>query len=66
MKVLTAEQVKRLPVGTDVYVVNDTTGERGKLWILRCGRRKMLKGPVTPVPMMIKDMDGMHYEEVET
>lgn len=33
MKTLTAEKVKRLPVGTDVIVVNEETGQTGRLWI---------------------------------
>lgn len=44
MKILTAEKVKRLPPGTDVILVNEQTGSRGRLWIIKSGRRKMLRG----------------------
>ena len=60
MKMLTVEQVKRLPVGTDVILVNEKTGSRGRLWIIKKGRRKMLRGIVTLHE--IKDREGWHYE----
>lgn len=60
MKTLTAEKVKRLPVGTDVIQVNEKTGSRGRLWIIKKGRRKMLRGIVTLHE--IKDREGWHYE----
>lgn len=60
MKTLNAEQVKRLPVGTDVILVNEKTGSRGRLWIIKKGRRKMLRGIVTQHE--IKDREGWHYE----
>lgn len=60
MKVLTAAEVKRLPVGTDVIVVNEKTGSRGMLWIIKRGRKKMLRGIVTLHE--IKDLEGWHYE----
>lgn len=63
MKTLTAKQVKRLPVGTDIYMVNEKTGEKGMLWIVKSGREKRLKGVSTI--MDIKDRAGWHYEEVE-
>lgn len=60
MKVLTAAKVKRLPVGTDVIIVNEKTGSRGMLWIIKRGRKKMLRGIVTLHE--IKDREGWHYE----
>lgn len=60
MKTLNKEQVKRLPVGTDVILVNEKTGSRGRLWITKKGRRKMLRGIVTLHE--IKDREGWHYE----
>lgn len=60
MKVLTAAKVKRLPVGTDVTVVNEETGQTGRLWIIKNGRKKMLRGIVTTHE--IKDLEGWHYE----
>lgn len=61
-KRLTEKQVKRLPVGTDVYLVNDSTHERGMLWVIKSGRKKMLRG--VAAVHEIKDKDGWHYEEV--
>lgn len=60
MKVLTAEKVKRLPVGTDVILVNEKTGSRGRLWLIKHGRKKMLRGILNLHE--IKDMPGWHYE----
>ena len=60
MKVLKADKVKRLPPGTDVFLVNDKTGERGTLWIVKSGRKKMLRGVLTTHE--IKDTAGWHYE----
>ncbi len=60
MKILTAKQVKRLPLGTDVYLVNDKTGSRGSLWVIQNGRKKMLRGIINVHE--IKDMEGWHYE----
>ncbi len=60
MKTVTAKQVKRLPVGTDVILVNEKTGSRGRLWVIKSGRKKMLRGILTSHE--IKDMEGWHYE----
>lgn len=60
MKIVTAEKVKRLQEGTDVIVVNEKTGTRAKLWIIKRGRKKMLRGIV--ILQEIKDRDGWHYE----
>ena len=60
MKILTAKQVKRLEPGTDVFLVNDKTGSRGMVWIIKHGRKKMLRGIVTLHE--IKDLEGWHYE----
>ena len=59
-KTLTAAQVKRLPVGTDVFLVRDATGQAGTLWIIKSGRKKMLKGAY--VLRDITDRAGWHYE----
>lgn len=61
-KRLTEKQVKRLPVGTDVYLVNDATGEAGMFWVIKSGRKKMLRCILGVLE--IKDKDGWHYEEV--
>ncbi len=60
MKTVTAKQVKRLPLGTDVFLVNDKTGSRGSMWVIQNGRKKMLRGIINV--MEIKDMEGWHYE----
>lgn len=60
MKTVTAKQVKRLEPGTDVYLVNDKTGQRGSMWVIQNGRKKMLRGIINV--MEIKDMEGWHYE----
>lgn len=59
-KVLTADKVKKLPVGTDVYLVKESTGLRGMLWIVKSGRKKLLKGLASELE--IKDRPGWHYE----
>lgn len=63
MKVLTAEKVKKLPPGTDVFTVKDETGERGRLWIIKSGRKKLLKGILKSYE--IKERPGWHYEVAE-
>ena len=60
MKTVTAKQVKRLPLGTDVFLVNDKTGQRGSMWVIQNGRKKMLRGIINV--MEIKDKEGWHYE----
>ena len=60
MQALTAEKVKKLPPGTDVYLVREATGQRGRLWIVKSGKKKLLKGAVAEHE--IKDRPGWHYE----
>ena len=60
MKTVTAKQVKRLEPGPDVYLVNDKTGQRGSMWVIQNGRKKMLRGIINV--MEIKDKEGWHYE----
>lgn len=60
MKTLTAKQVKRLEPGADVYLVNDKTGKRASLWVIRMGRKKVLRGILNVHE--IKDLEGWHYE----
>ena len=60
MKTVTAKQVKRLPLGTDVFLVNDKTGQRGSMWVIQNGRKKMLRGIINVHE--ITDMEGWHYE----
>lgn len=60
MKILTADKVKKLPPGTDVYLVRDSDGSRGMMWIVKSGRKKLLKGVYATHE--IKDRPGYHYE----
>lgn len=62
-KTITADKVKKLPVGTDVFLIRESTGEAGRLWIVKSGRKKILKGVFAEHE--IKDRAGWHYE-VET
>lgn len=59
-KTLTAEQLKKLPAGTDVLLVRESTGQVGRLWIVKNGRKKKLKGIMTEHE--IRDRAGWHYE----
>ncbi len=60
MKTLTAQQIKKMPVGTIIRLVNDKTGQYGGLWIVKSGKKKMLKSLYTMIE--IKDRDGFHFE----
>lgn len=64
MKILTAEQVKRLPVGTDIKIVHNSTGRYILSHIVKSGRKKMLKKPLMD-PVAITDRQGYHYERAE-
>lgn len=59
-KILTADKVKKLPVTTDVLLVQEGTGKEARLWIVKSGRKKMLKGIYTE--HKIEDRPGWHYE----
>lgn len=59
-KVLSAQKVKKLPVGTDVLLVREGTGKTGRLWIIQSGRKKMLRGVMGIHE--IQDRPGWHYE----
>ena len=64
MRILTAEQVKKLPVGTDIKIVHNSTGRYSLGYIVKSGRKKMLKKPLMD-PVMIIDRVGYHYERVD-
>ena len=64
MRILTAEQVKRLPVGTDIKIVQNSTGRFSLGYIVKSGRKKMLKRPLFD-PAVIVDRVGYHYERVD-
>ena len=59
-KTLTAAQVKKLPVGTDVFLIWEGTGRWAKLLVIKSGRKKMLKGAYSLQD--IADRTGWHYE----
>ena len=61
MKTLTAEQVKRLPVGTDVRIVQNAMGTYELGYIVKSGKRKMIKKLLLD-PVAIVDRMGYHYE----
>ena len=61
---ITAEQVKQLPVGTDVKIVQNSTGRYSLAYIVKSGRKKMLKRPLFD-PDVIIDRVGYHYERVD-
>lgn len=60
MKILPAAKVKKLPPGTDVSLVREATGQRGRLYVVKSGRKKMLKGLFGTHE--ITDRPGWHYE----
>jgi len=64
VRILTAEQVKRLPVGTDIKIVQNSTGRYSLGYIVKSGRKKMLKKPLMD-PVVIIDRAGYHYERVD-
>lgn len=48
-KTLTADKVKKLPVGTDVFFVRESSGEAGRFWIVKSGRKKKAQGRIRGV-----------------
>ncbi len=60
MKTLTAGNVKRLQPGTDVFLVEEKTGHRGRMWIIKSGRKKLLRGILSTHEII--DRPGWHYE----
>ena len=63
IKILTADKVRRLPVGTDVRIVREADGSSGMMWVTKTGNRKVLKGVVAMHEIV--DMPGWHYEIVQ-
>ena len=63
MKVLTAAQVKKLPEGTDVYLVQEGTGRRGLFYVVKSYKKKALKGMFGIHEIV--DRAGWHYEQSE-
>ena len=62
-KILSVQAVKKLKPGTDVLIVKDSTGEAGRLWIVKSGNKKLLKGIMAEHE--IKERPGWHYELAE-
>lgn len=60
MKTVTTDKVKRLPPGTKVYLVNDETGQRGSLMIVKAYNKKVLQGAMNTLKII--DRAGWHYE----
>ena len=56
--------MKRLPVGTDIKIVQNSTGRFSLSYIVKSGRKKMLKRPLLD-PVVIIDRAGYHYERVD-
>lgn len=61
MKVVTAAQLKKLPEGTTVHLVHGE--QKGILTLVKCGRKKMLRGYYALHE--IKDRSGWRYEVEE-
>ena len=59
-KILSAKEVKKLPIDTGVMLIDEKTGKAGRLWIMKSGRKKVLRGIITTHE--IKDRYGQHYE----
>ena len=62
-KTITAEKVKKLPIGTEVLVVREGTQQTTLMRIAGYYKKKMLKG-ATAVHE-IRDRAGWHYEVTE-
>jgi len=62
-KTITAEKVKKLPVGTEVLVVQDGTERTVLMKVAGYYKKKMLKGPTAVHE--IRDKVGWHYEVTE-
>ena len=62
-KILSVDQVKKLPVWTSIRIVDEKTGRSGIVWVVKSGNRKMLKGVYAT--MKIEYRHGFHYEAME-
>ena len=61
-KILSVQAVKKLKPGTDVLIVRESTGEAGRMWIVKSGNKKLLKGMGIFATYEIKERPGWHYE----
>ena len=62
-KIISTQAVKKLKPGTDVLIVKESTGETGRMWIVKSGNKKLLKGIMAEHE--IKERPGWHYELAE-
>ena len=63
-KQISAAKLKKMPILTDVWVVNEESKREGLFFLIQCGKRKMLKSVMGKLET-IKDRDGFHYEVEE-
>ena len=62
-KKISLAKLKALPPGTDVYYVNEQTGESGRFWIVKSFKRKILKSIYTEQKISdIVEKPGYHFE----
>lgn len=62
-KKISLSKLKTLPPGTDVYYVNEKTGEFGRFWIVKSYKAKILKGIYTERKISdIVEKPGYHFE----
>lgn len=63
-KTISAAKVKKLPVLTDVWVVNDVSKRECLFFVIQYGKHKRLKSTLGKMET-IKERDGFHYEVEE-
>jgi hypothetical protein len=61
-KQISAAKVKKLPVSTDVWVVDEKTGYAKRLFVIKYGKRVRLLRSLGDQVITIKDTPGYHYE----
>lgn len=64
-KQISTAKVKKLPLSTDVWVVDEKTGYSQRLFLVRYGNKLRLKSAFGDWIKMIKDTPGYHYEVEE-
>lgn len=62
-KKISLAKLKTLPPGTDVYYVEEATGNAGRFWIVKSFKRKLLKSIYTEQKLSdIVEKPGYHFE----
>ena len=61
--ILSSDKVKKLPIGTEVILIREATGEKGHLTVVKSGRKKKLKGRYALLDIQYRK--GWHYEKEE-